>query len=170
MNSLSFAPHELGLILASASSDGSIGIISMNEDSTFQEERVCSQTRMVTIPSIHSTMLLIGLVRPLMDSLYDSTALKFIGKSPVQGCDENKYVFYHIWPTRRRTTRRYKDQQQLPISFNLLSVRLCRLRGHTQLEGRACHGLRQLLQGLWSQPRVRHSLRRGLPPADVTRP
>ena len=40
VNSLSFAPHEIGLMLASASSDGSIGVISMTEDSQFQEERV----------------------------------------------------------------------------------------------------------------------------------
>lgn len=45
VNSLSFAPHEVGLILASASSDGSIGIISMAADGTFQEERVCFQSR-----------------------------------------------------------------------------------------------------------------------------
>lgn len=44
VNSLSFAPHEVGLILASASSDGSIGIISMTEDSQFQEERVWLQS------------------------------------------------------------------------------------------------------------------------------
>lgn len=42
VNSLSFAPHELGFVLASASSDGSIGIISQVQG-TYAEERV-SQT------------------------------------------------------------------------------------------------------------------------------
>ena len=51
VNSLSFAPHEVGLILASASSDGSIGVISMGEDSQFREERV-SQTPQVLLPQL----------------------------------------------------------------------------------------------------------------------
>jgi len=40
VNSLSFAPHEVGFVLASASSDGSIGVLSMNPDGTFLEEKV----------------------------------------------------------------------------------------------------------------------------------
>lgn len=40
VNSLSFAPHEVGFVLASASSDGSIGVLSMNDDGTFLEEKI----------------------------------------------------------------------------------------------------------------------------------
>ena len=41
VNSLSFAPHELGLIIASASSDGCIGIIMQQLDGSFTEDKVC---------------------------------------------------------------------------------------------------------------------------------
>lgn len=40
VNSLSFAPHELGFLLASASSDGSIGIISQHLDGSFAEDKI----------------------------------------------------------------------------------------------------------------------------------
>ena len=48
VNSISFAPHELGLILASASSDGSIGVFSQQDDGTFVEEKVCLLKSLLT--------------------------------------------------------------------------------------------------------------------------
>lgn len=40
VNGIAFAPHELGLILASASSDGSIAILTYQADGNWATEKV----------------------------------------------------------------------------------------------------------------------------------
>ena len=40
VNSVSFAPHELGLVVAAASSDGSLSVLTHQPDGSWQTEKV----------------------------------------------------------------------------------------------------------------------------------
>ena len=40
MNSVAFAPHELGLVVAAASSDGSLSVLTHQPDGSWQTEKV----------------------------------------------------------------------------------------------------------------------------------
>ena len=40
VNSVSFAPHELGLVLAAASSDGSLSVLTHQPDGSWQTQKV----------------------------------------------------------------------------------------------------------------------------------
>lgn len=41
VNSISFAPHELGLALVAASSDGSISVLTHSAEAGWQTDKVC---------------------------------------------------------------------------------------------------------------------------------